>query len=101
MVYPANKKAFSLQELQGYVGGIIQIVPLPKGREMVSHEEGKLIGLPKNEQATLFWKETFSLEEYPHNNDQLIVGDVLISGRNLEEILDGGRTCVLETNEPK
>ncbi len=77
-VVPINGKSFSLEELQGFVGGIVQIVPLPSGKEFVIHDLGKLIGLPKNEEATKIWKEEYPIEEFPLNNDELIVGDALL-----------------------
>ena len=77
-VKPINGKSFSLKELQGFVGGIVEIVPLPSGKEMCVNEEGKLNGLPKNEEATKIWKEEYPIEKYPVNNDELIVGDALL-----------------------
>ena len=87
MVYPKLKKGLDYKELQSYVGDIIEIVPLGKGRELICHEEGKLIGLLKNDEASKIWSEHYPIDQYPENNDQLVVGDVLIVGRNLEELL--------------
>ena len=72
------KKRFTLKQLQTFVGGSIDIQSLPDGREIVLNDEGKLIGLPINDQATKIWKEQYPIGKYPHNNDELIVGDVLI-----------------------
>lgn len=77
-VVPKNGKSFSLKEMQGFVGRIIDMVPLPSGKEFVLNDEGKLDGLPKNERATEIWKEEYPIEKYPENNDELIVGDVLL-----------------------
>ncbi len=78
-VEPQNGKKFSLDELRGYVGGTIDTVRLPKsGKYMIVNDNGKLDGLPKNERATEIWKKEFPISEYPHNNDELIVGDVLM-----------------------
>lgn len=49
---PANGTNFRLKELQAIVGGLIEIVHTRDGRIMVINEEGKLEGLPRNEQAT-------------------------------------------------
>ena len=87
MVYPRLKGGFDYRELQAYVGGTIEIVPLGKGRELICHEEGKLIGLSKNNEASKIWNEHYPIDQYPENNDQLVVGDILIVGRNLEELL--------------
>lgn len=88
LVVSEKSEGFSLKELQGFIGGIIQIVPMPKGRELICHDEGKLIGLLENAEATKIWKEAYPIEEYPHNNDELIVGDILITGRKIEELIN-------------
>lgn len=76
---PLNRKTFSLEELQGFVGGTIFIAGMPSGLCMVGHDEGKLIGLPANERASELWREEYPIMDYPHNNDGLIVGDVLVT----------------------
>lgn len=87
IVYPKLKKGFDYKELQEYVGGIVQIVPLGKGRELICHDEGKLLGFPKNEEASKIWCKSYPLDQYTENNDGLVVGDVLVSGRDLEGLL--------------
>ena len=83
-VKPVQGKTFKLKELQEYVGGLIDIQDLPKFKKvMVLNDEGKLIGLPKNNKATDIWKETYPIAEYPNNNDELIVGDVIICDEEL------------------
>ena len=58
-ITPANGIYFTLEELQGYVNGRIEIIPLEaddlEDRLLVVHEEGKLISLPFNLPATLIW----------------------------------------------
>ena len=58
-IRPANGLHFKLAELQGYVGGRIEILNLEKEglphRLLVVHEEGKLISLPFNLLATIEW----------------------------------------------
>lgn len=95
-VRPKDGKEFSLEELQDYVQGLIEYVPLPDGRNMIVNETGKLDGLPPNPKAIEIWKEVYPIEEYPHNNDELIVGDVLILPKE-EEVCEhcGGEGVVL------
>lgn len=85
-VFPKNKKEFTLEELQGYVGGLIEIVPLPEkdGETLavIVNEEGKLEGLPTNQNATKLWKKAYPIELYPDNNDEQIVGDILVVNYN-------------------
>ena len=74
-----NKKSFSYEELRIFVEGMVEIVPLPSGKSIIVNEEGKCIGLPKNEKATEYWKEEYPIEKYPDNNDELIVGNALVA----------------------
>jgi len=78
-VSPTNGKSFSYKELRAFVDGMVEIVPLPSGRELVCNEEGKLDGLDINQKATEIWKQEYPIEKYPNNNDELVVGNVLIT----------------------
>ena len=69
-VNPKNKKHFSLEELQKFVDGYIQLVNTTDGRLMVVYEEGKLNKLPENKIATELCRHS------------LIVGDVLVCKQN-------------------
>ncbi len=51
-VAPKHPPSFSLEELQGFVGGYIEVVSLGNGSLLVINEEGKLERLAYNEQAT-------------------------------------------------
>lgn len=46
-------KSFSLEELQGYVGGYIEIVYTANGKLCVVNEEGRLMRLQPNPRASL------------------------------------------------
>jgi len=83
-VKPKNKY-FSYKEMSDFVGGMIEIVPLPSGKLLICNEEGKLIGLEKNEEATKIWQKEYPIEKYPLNNDELIVGNVVITDEKLIE----------------
>ena len=89
-VKPKDGDHFSYEELRAFVcpnnDGLVEMVPLPSGKVLVGNEEGKLIGLQKNEVATEMWKQEYPIEKYPHNNDELIVGDVLITDEAYLEI---------------
>lgn len=50
-IYPSNWSDFTLNELQLYVDGYIEIVPIGEFL-LIVNEEGKLKGLPYNEKAT-------------------------------------------------
>lgn len=68
---------FTLEELQGYVGGMIEISSFPDGRFMVSNEEGKLLGLPVNVEATMIYREAWR-EHSSWAAGDVVVGDVLL-----------------------
>ena len=75
-IEPKNGKNFSLEEMQGVVGGYIEIVRLGNHQIMVVNEEGKLHGLPFNALAT----NALQLV-YPQSDD-FVVGDVLLCTDN-------------------
>lgn len=52
-VFPADGESFTLEELQGFVGGFIEMISLEDGCVMFIDEEGKLKGKPENPVATL------------------------------------------------
>jgi hypothetical protein len=70
-VTPQDGKIFSLKELQAFVGGYIQMLPVPgTNRMMVINEEGKLEGLPDNLLATALMQSVLRPGDF-------IVGDVV------------------------
>lgn len=70
VVDPENGTDFTLEELQGFVGGNIEIVRVPddSDRIIILNEEGKLDGLPINMKATDLYQNPYDV----------IVGDVLV-----------------------
>ena len=72
-VSPKNEKDFSLDELQKFVGGLIEVVRTKDNKIMVINEEGKVNELPINDKAT---------DLYRYNEFDFIVGDVLICNEN-------------------
>lgn len=74
-IVPKNATEFKLSELQGVVGGFIEVIRLPKIESfLVLNEEGKICHppLPLNRKATEIFRD-----EYPNTQDY-IVGNVLI-----------------------
>ena len=72
-VTPKNGTDFSLEEMQGVVGGLIEIIDTPDGKQiMVLNEEGKLEDLPFNMIATGIAVKDFGLV------GDYIAGDVLV-----------------------
>lgn len=51
-VHPHENGKFSLEQLQKYVGGYIEVINLTEDRVLIVNEDGKFAGHPFNEQAT-------------------------------------------------
>lgn len=83
-VEPKNGKTFELEELQGIVGGFIEVYNLPgqTGAALVMNEEGKLQGLAVNELATRMWHERC-----------LAVGGLAVGGLALDQIVGTVLLC--------
>ena len=61
-VIPANGEYFTLEEMQGYVGGYIEFALVRGDNDtlgMVVNEEGMLLGLPLNEIASILSQQGF------------------------------------------
>lgn len=76
-VHPKEGPQFSLEELQTYVGGPIEISSLPDGRYFVSNERGKLEFRPVNVDATIIYRSAWKGRSDWAAADT-VVGDVLI-----------------------
>ena len=74
-VEPQNGEDFKLEELQAYVGGLIEIVYLNDELIMVLNEEGMLHNLPVNPLATAIFQEHTGRADY-------ILGNVLVCGND-------------------
>lgn len=73
-VKPKNGVDFQLKELQGFVGGNIEIVKTKDGRALIANENGLNLNLPFNALATDF---------YLYGDQSNIVGNVLICNQEL------------------
>ncbi|HLZ64356.1 MAG TPA: DUF3846 domain-containing protein [Ktedonosporobacter sp.] len=93
-VSPANGDNFRLPELQAIVGGHIELINTRDGRLMVLNDEGKLLDLPRNEQATVLAgfaspaEVTKLLLEHP---DIIYIGD--LSGEETDYIAGTVLVC--------
>ena len=68
-----KKESMTLEEMQKAVGGYIEIAYDDGKTQIICNEEGKLLGLPLNVEATRMWGELIGTIP----ND-VLVGDVLI-----------------------
>ena len=72
-----SKHEPDLKAAQQFVGGYVQGIEFPNGDYMIMNEEGKLKGLPVNEQATKLWRETFTEDKYLFGYDDFVCGPVI------------------------
>lgn len=68
----SKEQKLDLEFMQSVVGGYIERISLFDGRAMYINEEGKMKGLPKNDQAT------FLADLSGISPDDCVVGDVII-----------------------
>lgn len=66
------KKKMTLEEMQSFVEGLIQIVPFDDETEIVVNDEGKLDNLPVNQIATQYWTDRYGYTD-------VIVGNAIIA----------------------
>ena len=67
----------TLKEAQDFVGGMVECVTWPNGDLLIVNEEGKLIGLPLNPEATLLWRMTFDNDNYVTGRKDFVVGPAI------------------------
>ena len=72
-----EKNTPSLKEAQDFVGGMVECITWPNGDLLIVNEEGKLIGLPLNPEATLLWKMTFDNDNYVTGRKDVVVGPAI------------------------
>ena len=68
----------TLKEAQAFVGGYVEGISMPNGDYLIVNEEGKLKGLPFNEQASKLWKDTFDNDNYITGRDDFVVGNAIL-----------------------
>ena len=67
-----------LESAQKFVGGMVQGIQFPNGDYMIMNEEGKLMGLPLNPEATTLWRATFTKDKYLFGYDDFVVGPAIL-----------------------
>ena len=72
-VEPSAEGRFTLEQLQGYVGGYIEIVHLAHGRLLIINEQGKVERLTYNWTATELAREQGAIAA-----DDFVAGDAVI-----------------------
>ena len=76
-----NDKPMTLKEMQDAVGGKIELVIDDGKTQIVCNEEGKIKGLPENEEATTLWYKKYQEDSgapFLLPVHDVLVGDVLV-----------------------
>ena len=78
MWYVTNvKDEPNLKQAQDFVGGMVECITFPNGDLLIINEEGKLMGLPLNPEATLLWRITFDNDNYVTGRKDFVVGPAI------------------------
>jgi hypothetical protein len=57
----------------------LSVVQFPNGDLLLLNEEGKLMGLPLNPEATALWRAHFTKEKFPIRSwDDFVVGPAMV-----------------------
>ena len=73
-----SKDEPTLKEAQEFVGGYVEGITFPNGDYLIINEEGKLIGLPLNPEATALWKATFDNDNFITGRNDFVVGPAIL-----------------------
>tara|TARA_R100001129_G_scaffold13874_1_gene9147 strand:- start:123 stop:431 length:309 start_codon:yes stop_codon:yes gene_type:complete len=73
-----SKDEPSLEQAQEFVGGYVEGITFPNGDYLIINEEGKLIGLPLNPEATALWRATFDNDNYVTGRKDFVVGPAIL-----------------------
>ena len=68
----------TLKEAQDFVGGYVEGITFPNGDYLIVNEEGKLMGLPLNPEATALWRMTFTKQNYVIGYDDWVCGPAIL-----------------------
>ena len=73
-----SKDEPDLKAAQDFVGGYVEGIQFPNGDYLIINEEGKLIGLPLNPEATALWKATFDNDNFITGRNDFVVGPAIL-----------------------
>ena len=66
------------KEVSKFVGGMVECITFPNGDLLLINEEGKLIDLPLNPEATALWRATFDNDNYITGRKDFVVGPAIL-----------------------
>ncbi len=68
----------TLKAAQDFVGGYVEGITFPNGDYLIINEEGKIMGLPLNPEATALWRATFDNDNYITGRKDFVVGPAIL-----------------------
>jgi len=78
LIIDDKKNEPQYKAVSDFVGGMVECVQFPNGDLLLLNEEGKLMGLPVNEQASELWSKTFTKDKYAIGHDDFVVGPAIL-----------------------
>jgi hypothetical protein len=73
-----SKDEPTLKSAQDFVGGNVEGITFPNGDYLIVNEEGKLMGLPLNPEATLLWRLTFDNDNFITGRKDFVAGPAIL-----------------------
>ena len=73
-----SKDEPTLKSAQDFVGGNVEGITFPNGDYLIVNEEGKLMGLPLNPEATLLWRATFDNDNFITGRKDWVAGPAIL-----------------------
>ena len=73
-----SKDEPTLKSAQEFVGGYVEGITFPNGDYLIVNEEGKLMGLPLNPEATLLWRATFDNDNFITGRKDWVAGPAIL-----------------------
>ena len=73
-----SKDEPTLESAQEFVGGYVEGITFPNGDYLIVNEEGKLMGLPLNPEATLLWRTTFDNDNFITGRKDFVAGPAIL-----------------------
>ena len=78
LIIDDKKNEPQYKAVSDFVGGMVECVQFPNGDLLLLNEEGKLMGLPLNPEATTLWKATFDNDNYVTGRNDFVVGPAIL-----------------------
>ena len=77
LIIDDKKNEPKYKAVSDFVGGMVECVQFPNGDLLLLNEEGKLMGLPLNPEATMLWRMTFDNDNYVTGRKDFVVGPAI------------------------